>query len=203
MKLYTHPWSNHAARVHILLNELGLDYQAHAVELMEENLKPEYLQMNPNGKVPVLDDNSFIIWESHAILRYISDKYDDGKYYPNNKQRYLVDQWLDWNHTRLNVEAITINFNNVVLGEEGDQQAVTAAKEEALNLLTILDQALSGKNFICDEFSIADISLFTSVVYLNENKVDFSQLRNVQRWFDAINQRASVKAPLEGIKEAY
>ncbi|MBD1584428.1 glutathione S-transferase family protein [Pseudoalteromonas sp. S16_S37] len=173
MKLYTHPWSNHAARVQILLNELAIKGEIYEVELMEENLNEDFLVLNPNGKVPILQDGSVVLWESHAIMRYLCDKYADGRLYSNGSNRYRVEQWLDWNHTRLNIEAVTINFNNVVLGKNADLTAIEHAQEQALILLEILDSALKINPFVAEQYSIADISLFTTVLYLQKKQYRF------------------------------
>jgi glutathione S-transferase len=108
MKLYGHPYSNHALRVQMLREECGIPYTYQVVDLMKgEQYTPSFLAMYPNGKVPVMDDNGFVLWESHVIMRYLADQHKAKAWYPSDlKARYQVDQWLDWNQTRLGPECL-------------------------------------------------------------------------------------------------
>lgn len=191
MKFYTFPMSNHAARVQMLLEELEIPYTPHMVNLDGDNRKPDYLKLNPNAKVPVIDDDGFILWESHAILRYLGNKYGPAWYPTELQTRARVDQWLDWGHTRLNADAITINFNTIVLGEHGNQAKVRESKDNLKNLFPILDKALQNKDFVCGAISIADLSLFTTVIYLKNNQVSLEAYPHISRWYNTIKQRSS------------
>ena len=103
MKLYGNPWSNAARRVQMLCEELAIPYSYETVDLMNgKQYTPEFQKLNPNSKVPVIDDDGFVLWESHAIMRYLADKHQARAWYPSDaKARTQVEQWLDWNQTRL------------------------------------------------------------------------------------------------------
>ena len=202
MLLYTFPWSNHAARVNIILQELNIPFDCKIVDLRGENRTPAYLAMNPNAKVPLIDDHGFILWESHAIMRYLCDSYNGGHWYPSDtQQRAKVNQWLDWSHAHLNTEAITINFNSLILQENGDLQKVQTAKQNIKPLLSVLNSALKSRDYLCDKISIADISLYTSVVYLVINGVDLGAYPEILRWYDAISERPSANTARLGMEE--
>ena len=106
---------------------------------------PGYIAMNPNGLVPVLRDGSLILWESHAIVRYLSAQYADGLLFPSRPEdRAVVDQWTDWTATRFQPAWIGV-FWSVYRTQPARRNAAEIAKsrEEAARTFAIMDQRLS------------------------------------------------------------
>lgn len=194
MKLYGHPFSNAARRVQMLCEECGIPYTYQTVDLMNgEQNTPEYLAMNPNAKVPVIDDDGFYLWESQAIMRYLCDKHKAHTWYPAEpRARAQVEAWLDWNQTRLGPEAGKIMFNTYFAGDKGNPQAIEDAKKWLVKILPVMDGELRKRKFLCgDQPTVADIAAATNIAYLEMCKHDLSTYPAVTKWFDAMKGRPS------------
>jgi glutathione S-transferase len=120
--------------------------------------KRSYLKKNPNGLVPTLEDGDFVLWESHAILRYLSALRGDGALYPTDpRPRAIVDQWLDWQaaHQALAVRGLVKLFRQPGAGDPRD---VDAARRVAEPLFAILDERLRRTSFVAGPtFTLGDI----------------------------------------------
>ena len=194
MKLYGHSWSNAARRVQMLCEELGIPYTYEAVALMDgKQYTPEYQKLNPNSKVPAIDDDGFMLWESQAIMRYIADKHKAHTWYPTDlKARARVEQWLDWNQTRLGQEAGKIMFNTHFAGENRNDQAIEDGKKWLLKILPVLNSALDTRSYLCDDqITLADLAVATNIAYLEACQVDLGTYPAIQRWYNAIKARPS------------
>lgn len=167
--LYHFPYSQHARRVVSLLEEAKIPYEIRNVAMMEgEHMSPEYLQINPNHKVPVLDDGDFRLTESNAILRYLCNKHKLNSWYPEDAQpRALVDQWLDWNQTRLAQVVVDIVLNKVFMAPNGDAEALAKGEQQLPELLEILNKTLSTQDYIAgNQPTIADLSIASNIFHL-------------------------------------
>ncbi|MCA9639647.1 MAG: glutathione S-transferase family protein [Polyangiaceae bacterium] len=168
-KLHFHPFSQHSRRVVALLNAAGIEHELAMVDLIKgDNMQPSYLALNPNHKVPTLEDGDFRLYESNAILRYLCDKHDLSDWYPKDlKQRALVDQWLDWNQTRLAGPVFDVVFNKMFAGDKADKAAIERGEKTLVELAKILDDALAGKSFLVgDKPTIADLSVASNATQL-------------------------------------
>jgi glutathione S-transferase len=194
MKLYGHPWSNAARRVQILCEECGIPYTYQTVDLMKgEQYQPEYLVINPNSKVPVMDDDGFVLWESQAIMRYLADKHKAHSWYPTEpKTRARVEQWLDWNQTRLGQEAGKVMFNTHFAGDKRNDQAIEDAKKWLEKILPVLDGELAQHSYLGGEQpNLADIAVATNLSYLEMCQYDLNPYPAVTRWYERMKQRPS------------
>jgi len=197
MKLYGHPFSSHARRVQMFCEELGVPYDYQVVDLFNKKQHAaEFLAMNPNGKVPVIDDDGFVLWESHAILRYLADKHGAHSWYPVDiKARSQVERWLDWNHTRLGPEVGKIAFNTLVLREKGNAQAIEDGKKWLLIILPVLDGELGKRRYVCgNDITIADLATVTSLAYLEKCQYSLADYPAIAKWYEAMKQRPSFAA---------
>lgn len=194
MKLYGHPYSNAARRVQMLCEECGIPYTYQLVDLMKgEQYTPEYLALNPNGKVPVIDDDGFVLWESQAIMRYLCDKHKAQAWYPAEpKARAHVEGWLDWNQTRLGPEAGKIMFNTFFAGDKGNPQAIEDGKKWLAKILPVMDGELSKRKYLCGEQpTLADLAAVTNIAYLEMCKYDWSSYPAVTKWYSTMKNRPS------------
>ncbi|MCR4346085.1 MAG: glutathione S-transferase family protein [Sulfuricaulis sp.] len=194
MKLYGHPFSNAARRVQMLCEECSIPYTYQVVNLMEgEQYKPEFLALNPNGKVPVIDDDGFVVWESQAIMRYLADKHKAKTWYPvDPRARAHVDAWLDWNQTRLGPEAAKIMFNTHFAGDKGNPAAIEDAKKWLLKILPMMDGELKQRKYLCgDQPTVADIAAATNLAYLEMCQYDLGTYPAVTKWFGGMKARPS------------
>ena len=194
MKLYGHPYSNAARRVQMLCEELGISYTYETVDLMSgKQNTPEFQKLNPNSKVPAIDDDGFTLWESQAIMRYLCDKHKAQAWYPTEpKARAIVEQWLDWNQTRIGPEAGKLMFNMHFAGDKRNDQSIEDGKKWLLKILPVMNGVLDTRPYLCDgQITLADLAAATNIAYLEACQYDFSPYPAIQRWYHAIKARPS------------
>ena len=126
------------------------------------NNTPEYKAMNPNGLVPTIDDDGFILWESHAIVRYLARKHGTGKLWPSDARIAAdADRWMEWYSTTLWPNLRPIFWNLVRPGP--DKRNMTEVEENRKKLaanLAIVDAQLAGRDYIAgSSFTMGDIPL--------------------------------------------
>ena len=122
---------------------------------------PAYLAKNPNGLVPTLEDGGFVLWESHAILRYLANSAAGAALYPSERhQRALVDQWLDWQAVH---QAAAVRGLAQALAKPGGPPA--SALEDAERIFSILEERLDACAYLTgDSFTLADCADSSSPV---------------------------------------
>lgn len=189
IELYTAPTPN-GHKISCALEEMGLAYRVHTVNLMtNEQKKPEFLAMNPNGRIPVIVDteNNFTLFESGAILMYLAEK--TGQLMPQDlQQRYTVIQWLMFQMGGVGPMMGQANVFYRYFPEK-IQPAIDRYQNESKRLLTVLDTRLNGREYLCDEFSIADIANWCWARTHTWSGVDISDLSHLQGWIARIDAR--------------
>jgi glutathione S-transferase len=145
------------------LDELGLRYERlDAGMQFGLNNTPDYLKKNPNGKVPLLEDDGYAIWESQAICRYLCNQYQGSQLYPLDAQaRGQVDQWLDWANSGVNNSLSVVFWQTLRLPEEQrDGKKLKEETDKTIAALQIFNRALSGRSFVAtSHFSLADLAM--------------------------------------------
>ncbi len=148
--------ASRASRSLLALEELGLPYRQVPLKPWSEAADAETLApINPNARVPVLDDDGLILWESMAINLYLADRYGAAPFWPEQpRDRALVYQWSLWSQTEIDVrERHMARFS-------GDAELKRRAEAERLAALEILDHALAGRPYLLgDVFTLADLNL--------------------------------------------
>lgn len=203
MKLYGHPMSNHALRVRALIEEFGIPYEFQFVDFeKQESRAPEFLKLNPNGKVPVLVDEDYVLWESHAIMRYLCDKYGRYDWYPQLlRERAQVDQWLDWNNTRLNPEAVTIAMNTFL--NTGAKDKIEIANNTLLNVLPVVENVFENRDWLSnDRMTIADLSLLSSLMYLKMCGGSLERFPATLQWYEKNFRKSPMSKVMPDTKAA-
>lgn len=155
MRLYGASRSR-ASRSLLALEELGLQYEHVPMNPWSDRAGAEALaRINPNVRVPVLDDDGLIVWESMAINLYLADRYGAAPFWPQHaRERALVYQWSLWSQTEVDVRA------RHMARFSGDAAQKESAETERLAALTILDRALSDRPYVLGEdFTLADLNL--------------------------------------------
>jgi len=194
MKIHGHSWSNNARRVQMLCEELKIPYSYDTVDLMSGiQYSPEFQKLNPNSKVPVIEDDGFVLWESQAIMRYLADKHQAGALYPKGlKERAVVDQWMDWNQTRLSPEASRIMYNLHFAGDKRDDAAIEKARGWLKRILPVMETTLATQPYLCGkDMTLADIAIAPTVAYLEICQHDLAPYPSIRRWYEAMKQRPS------------
>lgn len=161
-----------------------------------ENVVPEpgavkqsaFLAINPNGKVPVLEEDGFVLFESFAQALYLAKKHGAGTLYPADPQgEALAWQWTFWALNELERPLTTCLFERVLKPEADRDPAAAAMAEEQLQApLGVLDAALSGRTWLLgDTFTVADINVAAVLALSRAAKVAIDARHNVNRWLDA------------------
>ena len=209
LQLYSVPTPN-GVKVSIMLEEIGLPYEAHAINIMQnETFTPEYESLNPNGKIPAIidpdgpDGKPFGLWESGAILLYLARK--TGKLIPDDTaERYHAIQWVFFQMAAVGPMFGQVGFFHRFAGKDyEDKRPLERYRNESKRLLGVMEKQLTGRDWILgDQYSIADISLIGWVrnlvgFYNARELVDFDSLNAVPAWLDRALARPAVQRGLE------
>ena len=208
LQLYSYPTPN-GVKVSIALEELGLPYEAHAVNIgKNESWTPEFLSLNPNGKIPAIvdpngpDGKPIGLFESGAILLYLAEK--TGKLIPADPSlRYETIQWVFFQMGNVGPIFGQLGFFHKFAGREiADKRPLERYRDESRRLVGVLDQRLKGRRWIMDkDYTIADISLLGWVrnlvgFYEAREIVGFDDFTNVAAWLERGLARPAVQAGL-------
>ncbi len=209
LQLYSLPTPN-GVKVSIALEEMGLPYEPHRIDFgANDQSTPEFLSLNPNGKIPaILDPNGpggapFALFESGAILLYLADK--TGLLVPvDAARRYETIQWVFFQMAFIGPMFGQVGYFHKFAGREiADKRPLEHYSRQSKRLLAILEQRLRGRQWIMgDDYTIADISILGWVrnligYYGARDLVDFDSLTHVPAWLDRGLARPAVQRGLE------
>jgi glutathione S-transferase len=196
IQLYGIPASR-AFRSLWMLEELGVPYENVPTHYATDAKKPEYLRINPNGRIPALvDDDGTTVWESMAINLYLAEKYGRDLYPRDAAGRAHALQWSIFAMTEIEPPALEILRHRRELPEaQRDPAAAAAAVEKLRQPLGVLEGALDGHEFLIgDRFTVADLNVAAVLFWAPRiGRVDLSPWPRVQRWFEACFGRPAVK----------
>jgi len=187
LEFYTAPTPN-GWKVAMTLEEMGLDYQLHMVNLSGgEQQEESYLAINPNGRIPAIVDDGFPVFESGAIMLYLAEK--TGKLIPRDiKGRSEVVQWL-----MFQMAGIGPMQGQAVVFVRYFPEDIPAAKDRYINesrrLYEVLDRRLEGREWLVNDFSIADIANWSWIRSHKWARVSVEGLDNLSRWMDQMRNR--------------
>jgi len=198
MKLYQQSLSSASLKVRALIHELGLNCEMISVDMSKGAHKaPDFLAMNPNGKIPVLEDNGFVVWESNAILCYLAAlKPESGLMPTDPKGQALVQQWLQWQATTLGPSTTEVMMQTVyarLMGRQKDEAKLAAGLEKVRRDLATLETALASKEYLCGKLTIADFSLVSSLQPRVPMGFDLEAFPKVKAWVGRLESRESVR----------
>jgi glutathione S-transferase len=184
IKVYGTPQSR-ALRTLWALEELGVPYELVRTQFGTDTRSPEYLKINPNGRIPAIVDGDLKLFESMAINLYLAKKYDKAGLYPrdaNDEARAV--QWSVWVMTEIESFLLQVLMNRMFLPPtQRDEAAAKAGEEKVQPALRVLDGALAGKKYVLgDAFTIADLNLASVLGWALLVNLDLSKTPNVQRW---------------------
>ena len=194
IELYTAATPN-GHKISIALEELGLPYQVHALSFDKKEQKaPEFLRVNPNGRIPAIVDDGFAVFESGAILIYLAEK--TGQLMPSDtKGRSLVLQWLMFQMGGVGPMQGQANVFFRYFPEEL-QGAIDRYQHETRRLYEVLDSRLGEAEYLAGDYSIADIATFPWVRVHDWAGVSVEGLEHLQRWLTAVGERPAVQRGL-------
>lgn len=197
MKLYNGNFSPNALRVRAVAFELRLEPEIVDVDISKgENRTPEYLKLNPNGKVPTLVDRDVVVWESRAINAYLAALRPEHDLDPvEPERRAMIDQWSYWQAIHLGPAMQKVAFERVqkkLFGRgEPDEGAIAGDLKTMADLLPVLDAALAGRDWIAGTLSIADFSLASTFMLRKPARLGVEAFPNVTAWIERLEARPS------------
>jgi len=193
IKLYGVPMSR-ALRSLWALEEVGVEYENVPVNFLDDAKKPQYLAINPNGRIPALVDGDVTLFESMAINLYLAKKYDGGLQPKSLEDEARAVQWSFWGMTELEPHLLKILLNRVLLPEDQRDAAEADAGGAALEApLRVLDGALAEHSYLLgDTFTIADLNVASVLSWASFVGFDLSGFARVKAWFDACLGRPAV-----------
>lgn len=190
--LYT--WSTpNGRKVSIMLEECGLEYRAHAVNITkDEQFKPDFLKVSPNNRIPAIidGDNGRSLFESGAILLYLAEK--TGKFWPQDPdRRWQTVEWLMWQMG--GIGPMIGQVHHFVRNNKGKSPyAEERYVKETHRLYGVLDKRLAQHAYVAGVYSIADMAIWPWISRFEWHTVDLNQYANVARWYKAIAARPAV-----------
>ena len=197
LKIWGRANSSNLKKVTWLCEEIGLAYERIDAGMSFGVVNtPEYRKLNPNGLVPTIDDEGFILWESNAIVRYLAAKHAAGSLWPTDlRVRADADRWMDWCTSTL-WPAFRPVFWNLIRTppEQRNMKEVEDGAKKTGEILARLDAHLAGRKFVAGEqLTIGDIA-FGPVVYLVNNVAfDRPRLANYDAWYARMSERPAFK----------
>lgn len=199
LTIWGRPSSFNTQKVLWLADELGLAYRHIPAGGSFGGLDtPEFLAMNPHGRVPVIDDDGTVVWESHAILRYLAARYGSGRFWRDDPgERSRSDAWMDWSQTRLQPDFLNGVFWGFYRTPEPLRDAGAVAKSLARCTadFRLLDQVLSGRPYLGGEaISLADIPAGTALYRYFELDIERPSVPNVEAWYRRLRERPAYRA---------
>ena len=187
LELYTASTPN-GWKASVTLEELGLEYKVREISLQNQEQKtPEYLTINPNGRIPTLVDEGFAVFESGAIMIYLAEK--TGRLLPTDiKGRSETIQWLMFQMSGIGpmMGQANVFFRTM---EEKIPTAISRYQNESRRLFEVLDKRLDNSEWLTKDFSIADIANFCWVRLYFWSGVSVDGLDNLNRWLKSMSSR--------------
>jgi GST-like protein len=205
--LYTWPTPN-GHKIHILLEECGLPYKVHAVNIGQGGqFKPKFLKISPNNKIPALVDSDgpdgkpISLFESGAIMLYLAAK--TGRFLPaSDRAKYDVLQWLMFQMGGLGPMLGQAHHFRIYAPEKIDY-AVNRYTNEAKRLYGVLDKQLTGQPWIAGgEYSIADMAIYPWLRSWQNQGIDWADHPHLKVWFDRISERPAVQKAVQVLADA-
>ena len=196
IKLYENPMSANARKVRLLAAELGIPLERVALDFRTGDFRsPEYLAKNPNGKVPTLDHDGFVIWESGAILKYLAAQRPERGLAPSDpREQAQIDQWLLWfvAHVEPAVNQILLERRiKPFMGQAGNDPTILSEAQSALDrFLPILDRQLAGKEYIVGKPSVVDFAVAPMLDMAPMLQIDLDRYTNVTAWLARMQAKA-------------
>lgn len=192
MKLYTFPASPNSLKVTATAALLGIQMEQVIVDLgKREQLKPEFVALNPNSKIPTLVDGDFVLWESAAIMLYLAEKSGKGLLPSDFHERMQMHQWIAWELSHMGPACGTLLFERFVKGlfklGEPDANAIAQGETNFHRFAKVLNLHLKGRDYVVGKaLSLADYHIAAPFVHTRIAKYPLEEYAEIRRWSDAI-----------------
>jgi glutathione S-transferase len=177
-----------------MAEELGIEFEHVPTRFADQSKEPDYLKVNPNGRVPAIDDDGFIVWESMAVNLYLAKKYG-GDLGPKDLQEdTTATRWSFWVMTEIEKSLLQALFHTLGLFDmEKDPAAAAAALEELDRPLAVLEAELQSKEYLMGgRFTVADLNVASVLTFTRMVGEDLSKWPAVQAWFGRCTGREAL-----------
>lgn len=187
--------SSNVQKVLWCCGELGVEFERIDIGgRFGGNKEKPYLNLNPNGLVPTIEDGSFVLWESNSIVRYLTDKYGQGKLLPNTPEgRANANRWMDWQLTTLGPAIVPLFWALLRTPEEKrDPAAVEEALKKSIRSWQMVDEHLANNRYLGgDSFSIGDIPVGVWAYRWFNMPVERPKLAQLSAWYEGLSKRTA------------
>jgi glutathione S-transferase len=202
LTFYSAPMST-ASITELVLEELGVPHETIKLDIQKgDTKKPEFLAVNPNGRVPCIVHDGTVIWESAALTMYLGETFgvERGLYPGPGLRRGEAMKWIVWTNVTLG-DAVSRYTRNTMTWYPDDQKNAAAgevAKKDIGECLRVLNLSLEGKTYLAGDYTLADTHLNSFCEWLRMMKIDFAPFPNVIAWGARCSDRPAVKKVLGG-----
>lgn len=189
MQLYVFPPSPNSLKVQAIANQMGIELEVIPVNLPEgEHMKPDFIRLNPNHKIPTLSDGDFALWESNAIMLYLANMKPEAGLIPADvKEKAQTTQWLFWSTAHWGPTCGIFTFENLVkktmnLGEP-DPAQLEKGNEEFARFAKVLNDHLKGREtLVGDSLTVADHAIVSWLVHKDAAGLPMEGYDEISRW---------------------
>ena len=187
LTIYGFDISSPSNKVRFAANAMGLKYEYKQVNLLAGEQKfPEFLKLNPIGRVPAIDDNGFKAFESAAIIKYLADKNNSSLYPKDLQKRTTIDQWIDFANIHVATALARVTFNRVMykfLNVEKDERSLNDGIKFLGQFLPVIEKQLKENKYLAgSEMTLADINLLAVLDPAEMSSVDLSAYPGIVNW---------------------
>ncbi len=195
--VYGRPTSSNVQKVLWLCEELGLPYSsANVVPPGKAKESADYVRLNPNGLIPTIDEDGFVLWESNAIVRYLAAKHANGSIFPSDlRVRADSDRWMDWQTTVL-APLASVLLNQIVRtpAEKRDNALIETTFKAIREKAGVLDAALAGRDYLAgNSFTMADIATGQWMWRYATLTPDRPKHANLEAWYARLQERPAFR----------
>lgn len=192
LKIWGRPNSSNVAKVMWAIAELGVPYErvdaGGAFGIVDT---PAYRALNPNGQIPTIEDDGFVLWESNAIVRYLAAKHGVGTLWPEDPRvRADADRWMDWTATTLADSIAALRAAYKVADHDRDEARIATALARTAATIEVLDRALRGRAHVAgDALTMGDVALGPLVHRWFVVPLDKPDAPALAGWYGRMNRR--------------
>lgn len=208
MKLYDLPPSPNALKVRLVLNHLDLSFEHELVDIPKGgHMQPAFVALNANAKMPVLEDDGLVLWESNAIMLYLAEKHGSDLIPAGLGERAHMHKWMAWGLAHWTSTLGPWLFNTMAPsffeGYVVDQQAIAKAKESFAKYASVLNGELVGKTYLLGaKLSLADFCIAPILNYAELMQIPLADYPEIQRWFGNIQKTPSWNKTMQVLAHA-
>jgi len=193
LKIYGRRTSYNVQKIMWLVAELGVPHQRIDVGGKFGGLNtPEFQAMNPNGKIPVIDDDGVVVWESNAVVRYIAAKYGAGSWCPTDLgKRAQADQWMDWYLSTVNpcFMGLFVDYYKVP-EEKRNWSLIKNHQDKCAEVYKLVDDRLAQQaNLVGDQLTMGDIPVAATLYRFYTLGVELPKFKNIEAWYERLKVR--------------